>query len=216
MKEFDIIYNQALSGMGFIPNSLKAMSIKPNILGSFSMFFANIRGFSGANIEKSTALKLLWKNAKWMIAAKKKCHLEVPSYLKDLIAHVSSNASGCRYCQAHTAHTAHSNGVSIEKLQNVWEFRTSDLFTTEEKAALEFAFAAGSVPNQVTSKHKEDLRAFFTEEQIIEIVATVAMFGFLNRWNDSMATPLEEVPYQFADKYLSKNWEIGKHRATIN
>ena len=72
--------------------------------------------------------------------------------------------------------------------------------------------ASGSIPNQVTTEHHKKLAEFFTEPQIIEIISTIAIFGFLNRWNDSMATELEDEPLQFANKYLSKNWEVGKHQ----
>lgn len=213
MKEYDLILEQATKAMGFAPNSLDAMGKKPNILGAFSMLFANIKGFSSTNTSAWTGIKLMLKNMKWSLQAKKQSHLEVPGYLKDLIAHVASNAAGCRYCQAHTAHTAHKSGVSIEKLQSVWDFQTSDLFTKEERAALNFALAAASVPNQVTKEHHEALNKYYTEEQIVEIAATVSIFGFLNRWNDSMATPLEDKPLEFAQKHLSANWEPGKHIA---
>ncbi|MFK7906924.1 MAG: carboxymuconolactone decarboxylase family protein [Chitinophagales bacterium] len=211
MKDYEIILKEATKGMGFVPNSLHAMGTKPNILGAFSMLFANIKGFSSSQTSAWTGIKLLFKNLRWTLQAKKESHLEVPAYLKDLIAHVASNASGCRYCQAHTAHTAHKNGVSIEKLQKVWEFEVSDLFSERERAALRFALAAGSVPNAVTPEHHKNLKHFFTEGQIVEIVATVSIFGFLNRWNDSMATELEDKPLQFAQTHLSNTWEAGKH-----
>lgn len=211
MKDIELILEQATNAMGFAPNSLLAMGKKPNILGSFSMLFANIKGFSSTNTSAWTGIKLMLKNMKWSLQAKKKSHLEVPGYLKDLIALVSSTASGCRYCQAHTAHTAHRSGVAVEKIQKVWEFQTSDLFTDKEKAALDFALAAGSVPNQVSPQHHETLQRYYSEEQIVEIVSTVAVFGFLNRWNDSMATQLEDKPLEFAQQYLSENWEAGKH-----
>jgi len=212
MKEYDLILKQTMKGMGFIPNSLYAMGKKPNILGSFSMLFANIKGFSSSQTSAWTGIKLVFKNLWWTLQAKKNSHLEVATYLKDLIAHVASNAAGYRYCQAHTAHTAHKNGVTIEQLQNIWEFQTSDLFSDKERAALSFALAAGSTPNQVTPKHHATLKEFYTETQIIEIVATVSIFGFLNRWNDSMATELENEPLQFANQHLSQNWEAGKHQ----
>jgi len=211
MKEYDIILQQAMKGMGFVPSSLYAMGKKPNILGSFSMLFVNIKGFSSSETSSWTGLKLAYKNLLWTIKAKKNSASEVPAYLKDLIAHVASNAAGCRYCQAHTAHTAHRNGVSVEKLQNIWEFQTSDLFTEKERAALHFALAAGSSPNQVTPEHHAELKKHFTETQIVEIVAMISVFGFLNRWNDSMATELENEPLEFAQKHLSKNWNPGKH-----
>jgi len=212
MKDYEIILQEATKGMGFVPNSLHAMGKKPNILGSFSMLFANIKGFSASKTTAWTGIKLMLKNMRWSLQAKRASHLEVPAYLKDLIAHVASNAAGCRYCQAHTAHTAHRNGVSVEKLQKVWEFQTSDLFSEKERAALRFAMAAGSTPNQVNPQHHEDLQLHFTESQIVEIVATIAIFGFLNRWNDSMATQLEAEPLKFASEHLSENWEAGKHK----
>lgn len=212
MKGQEIIFKEALEGMGFVPNSLRKMGAKPNILGAFAMLFANIKGFSSSKTTTWTGLRLILRNLRWTLTAKRNHHLEIPSYLKDLIANVASNAAGCRYCQAHTAHTAYKNGVSIEKIQKVWEFQTSDLFSDQEKAALSFAMAAGSVPNQVTEEHHQKLKKFFSEEQIIEIVATVSIFGFLNRWNDSMATELEEEPLQFASRYLAQKWEAGKHQ----
>jgi len=52
----------------------------------------------------------------------------------------------------------------------------------------------------------------WTENQIVEIVATIALFGFLNRWNDTMATPLEEEPIGVAEKFLAPHgWNVGKH-----
>ncbi|MEL7148060.1 MAG: carboxymuconolactone decarboxylase family protein [Bacteroidota bacterium] len=211
MNKTDIILKEATRSMGFLPNSLKKMAVKPNILGAFSMLFANIKGFSSSETSAWLGLKIAFRNLIWTIQAKKAKSTEVPAYLKDLIAMVSSNAAGCRYCQAHTAHTAHKNGVEIEKIKQVWEFRTSTLFAENEKAALEFALAAGSVPNQVTPDHHEALKKHFTEPQIVEIMSTIAIFGFLNRWNDSMGTVLEQEPLQFAQQHLSASWEAGKH-----
>lgn len=211
MNDYEIILKEATQGMGFSPNSLSDMSKKPNILGSFSILFANIKGFSSNNTSTWTGIKIIFKNLIWTWKAKKERHLEVPAYLKDLIAHVSSNAAGCKYCQAHTAYTAHKNGVSIDKLQKVWEFEISDLFTEQERVALRFALAAGNTPNQVTPEHHKALNQFFTEGQIVEIIATISIFGFLNRWNDSMATVLEDKPLAFVKKHLTNTWETGKN-----
>jgi len=212
MKDYEIILKEAEKGMGFVPNSLRRMAAKPNILGAFSVLFANIKGFSSSETSTWTGIKLFIKNLRWTLKAKRESQLEVPAYLKDLVANVASNAAGCRYCQAHTAHVAHMNGVSIEKIQKVWEFQTSDLFSDQERAALQFAMAAGSVPNQVTEEHHLKLQEYFSEAQIIEIISTIAIFGFLNRWNDSMATELENEPLLFANQFLSKTWEVGKHQ----
>ena len=41
----------------------------------------------------------------------------------------------------------------------------------------------------------------------------VRALGFMNRWNDTMATPLEEEPVEVGEKHLAKTgWSVGKHR----
>ena len=47
---------------------------------------------------------------------------------------------------------------------------------------------------------------------IVLLVGVIALFGFLNRWNDTMATPLEDTPLEFAETHLAAHgWEAGKH-----
>src|SRR5439155_591901 len=68
------------------------------------------------------------------------------------------------------------------------------------------------VPNDVTDEMFAEMRKHWSENQIVEITAVVAYFGFLNRWNDTMGTPLEPEPTATGEKYLaSHGWKIGKH-----
>jgi hypothetical protein len=40
----------------------------------------------------------------------------------------------------------------------------------------------------------------------------IALFGFLNRWNDSMGTALEDLPMESARRNLAHTgWDAGKH-----
>ena len=213
-KELDIIkpiMEAAKKGMGFVPNSIKIMARIPAILGSFGMLTANIIGKDGM-ITPLTALKMAFNNLKWT-AQNMKDKERAPLYLKNLVSHVSSNASGCRYCQAHTIGEAHNHGASIEKIESVWDFENSPHFDDAERAALRFGFAAGQVPNGVTEEHFVELRKHFSEKQIVDLGATIALFGFLNRWNDTFGTQLEPGAVAFAEKHLAKSgWEVGKHQ----
>ncbi|MEO0899882.1 MAG: carboxymuconolactone decarboxylase family protein [Bacteroidota bacterium] len=214
-KDMGLIFDQVIKGMGFVPNSLKMMAHKPNILGAFVTLFANIKGFSTNKTSTFTAFSVFLKTVKWTMKAKQSSQEEVPLYLKNLVAHVSSHAAGCRYCQAHTAWEAHINGAEIEKIKAIWEFQDSSLFSDQEKAALNFALAAGSVPNQVIEAHHMELEKYFSPPQIVEIVSTISVFGFLNRWNDSMMTPIEEKALNFANQHLKESgWNAGKHLRT--
>jgi alkylhydroperoxidase family enzyme len=114
---------------------------------------------------------------------------------------------------AHTAGGSLRFGIEEKKLAAVWEYRTSPLYTEAERVTLDFTIAAASQPNDVTDELFEKLRRHWTESQIVEIVATIALFGFLNRWNDTMATPLEAEPIEVGEKYLAPHgWNVGRHQ----
>ena len=171
--------------LGFVPNSVLIMQRKPKVVKAFSQMAAAV----------------------WDPESK------VDRGLKRLIAHVASRAAGCQYCMAHTIEGAALFGVEEKKLAAIWDYQSSPLYSEAERAALDFAFAASVVPNAVSDEHFAELRKHWSEEQIVEIVATISLFGFLNRWNDTMGTPLEDKPLAAGDKFLVRGgWTPGKHR----
>ena len=181
VKKLAEFFNETL---GFCPNSVLTMQIKPEIA----------RSFINLNIAVMTK------------------HGRVTSALKRMIAWVSSNATGCKYCQAHSIRAAERYGAESRKLENIWEYRTHEAFTEAERVALDFSLAASQIPNAVDESLHTRLRDHWDDGEIIEILAVISLFGYLNRWNDSMGTVLEEGAIESADKYLSKNgWNRGKH-----
>lgn len=115
---------------------------------------------------------------------------------------------------AHTAGASLRVGVDAAKLAAIWEYRTSPLYSEAERIALDFALAAASQPNDVSDEMFAAMKRHWSEEQIVEIAAVVAFFGFMNRWNDTMATPLEDGPREAGEKFLAPHgWSVGKHRA---
>ena len=170
--------------LGFCPNSVKTMYHRPAIAYAFI-------GLNKAVMENRG---------------------RVTSALKRLIGYISSNVAGCRYCQAHTIRAAERYGAEAEKLENIWEFRTHPAFTEPERAALEFALASSSIPNAVDDRIAENLRQHWNEGEIVEILGVIALFGYLNRWNDSMGTELEKEATETGEKYLKQSgWTAGKH-----
>lgn len=170
--------------LGFCPNSIKTMYHRPRIAYAF--------------IEMN---KAVMENKG-----------RVTSDLKRLIGYMSSRVAGCRYCQAHTIRAAGRYGASEEKLANIWEFETHPAFSPAERAALDFAVKASVHPNSVDESVKNRLKEYWSEGEIVEITGVIALFGFLNRWNDSMATQLESPAQQSASELLKKDhWEAGKH-----
>jgi len=171
--------------LGFIPNSILIMQRTPKLAKALAQLTAAIWDPEG----------------------------KVDRGLKRLIAHVASRTAGCQYCMAHTAGGALHFGVADQKLADVWNYQTSPLYNAAERTALDFTLAAASVPNAVTDQMFAELRKHWTEEQIVEIIGVIATFGFLNRWNDTLATPLEDEPIAIGEKFLaSHGWSPGKHK----
>jgi len=98
-------------------------------------------------------------------------------------------------------------------LNDVFDFEGSAHYSDAEKAALAFAHAASQVPNAVTPAVGERLRAHWSEEAIVELMGVVALFGYLNRWNDSMGSALEDLPLSRGEARLADatGWSVGKH-----
>ncbi len=183
LAEFEPVFAMIEGVVGFVPNSLLTLGRSPEILRAFGALSGAVLGASRIGPE-----------------------------LRQLVAFVSSTAAGCRYCQAHTSHGAERLGVSSEKLRAAFEFETSPLFDDAERAALRLARDASILPNATTAAHFEALRAHFDEREIVDLVAILSLFGWLNRWNDTLATALETPAVDFGERTLAAaGWSVGKH-----
>ena len=170
--------------LGFVPNSVLTMQRKPKLVKALA-------ALNGAAMDPQGEIDLGFKR---------------------LVGHFASRAAGCQYCMAHTVLGAKNFGVDDARLDALWDFRTSALYSDRERVALEFALAAAQQPNAVTDELFAALRRHWSEEEIVEILGVVAMFGFLNRWNDSMATPLEPAAASVGQRFLGeRGWAPGKH-----
>ena len=49
----------------------------------------------------------------------------------------------------------------------------------------------------LTDEDIEGLKAHFSDREIVEIVAVLSLYGFLNRWNGTLNTELEAPPAAF-------------------
>jgi uncharacterized peroxidase-related enzyme len=170
--------------LGFPPNSVLTMQRRPEIAKAF------------INLNKA-----VMKNDG-----------RVTSEQKRLIGYLTSANTGCNYCQAHTMLAAQRYGGTQERLDNIWSYQTSELFTDAEKAAFDLAIAASSVPNGVDESIQSNIQKYWDEGEIVEILGVISLFGYLNRWNDSMATTMETGAVAAGESLLKEtDWSRGKH-----
>jgi uncharacterized peroxidase-related enzyme len=171
--------------LGFCPNSIKTMYHRPRIAYAF--------------IEMN---KAVMENQG-----------RVSSALKRLIGYLCSHTAGCEYCEAHTIRAAERYGAAQEQLENIWSYQSHSAFSEAERAALDLAVAAAQIPNAVTDEVAEKARQHWTEGEIVEMMGVIALFGYLNRWNDSMGTEAEKGARESGQQWLQKtDWSGEKHR----
>ena len=170
--------------LGFTPNSLFTMMHRPRIARAFLEMNQAVMENKG----------------------------RVTSALKRQIAYLSSMTTGCRYCEAHAIRAAVRYGSEEDKLQNIWDYKTYPAFSEGERAAFDLAIAASSVPNAVDDEIAADMSKYWNVGEEVEIMGVIALFGYLNRWNDSMGTQLEGPAANDGDNLLGGHgWVIGKH-----
>ncbi|MCP5152958.1 MAG: carboxymuconolactone decarboxylase family protein [Ectothiorhodospiraceae bacterium] len=184
MDEVRDIIDMARQVGGYVPTSLRIMARKPAVLRAFAGLRDAVMRAPG----------------------------EVPLPLRWLAAHAVSTSAGCRYCQAHTAANGAKAGLAPEKVEQLLRYETSSHLDPAERAIVAIGLAAGQTPNATDESHFAALREHFSEEGIVEIVAVIALFGWLNRWNDTFASDLEDAPRAFAEAHLAaRGWSVGKH-----
>ena len=153
--------------MGFTPNDGLIMARKPEMLNSIL-----------------SLVQALYKPG------------ALPTEIKKLAALMTSSASGCQYCEAHTTYGALNHGVDPQKIEYIWEYQSHAIFTDAERIALDVARSAALVPNAVSDESFEQLKSHYNDEQIVELVGIISLFGFLNRWNSTLKTDIEATPKQ--------------------
>lgn len=165
--------------LGYVPNNALVLARKPKM----------VKGLAGL-------ASAVWDPSN-----------EVDRGLKRLVAYMASKTYGSKYSMAHSAEAAHRSGVSEAKIEAVDNFRTSPLFTEAERAALDFTIAAATQPNGVTDEVFDRMKKHWTDSQIVEIAAVVAINGFLNRWSGIFQLELEEEPARFSKKHLPQHFK---------
>ena len=182
LPQYEPMFSLMEERAGFVPNAFLTMARRPGMLDALQALIQEV--FAGS-VSRET---------------------------KSLVALMSSYGAGCRYCQAHQAASLVHQGMSPEKFEAIADFERSDLFTDAQRAAMRLAFASGQQPNAVTKAHFEALHDHYDDAEIVEIVGVVAMFGFLNRWHETLSTELEDAPLGIAARSLGGlDWEPGRH-----
>ncbi len=180
------LFEQCDARLGFVPMTLRVMANRPEMLDAWYRLISEVYLKPG----------------------------KVPAPLKRLVAHTVARIAECPYSMAHTAEAAFEAGVPVEKIRTVLNSETDRQFDDAERAALAVARASARAPASVSDDLFDALRSHYSEDQMLEILAVISLFGFLTRWQSGLALSLEDKPRKFAEENLAAiGWKIGRHGA---
>ncbi len=176
-------FEAARQRMGFIPNSQLILQRRPHIVKAFRVLTQAVSGGEA----------------------------KIDAGLRALITLACCSVTREPYVRSHAAHSVAHTGQEA-KLAAFNDYRASPLFSDKERATIDYARAASTVPCGVTDELLAALRRHWSEEEIVDITALVSLYGFFDRYNAAMSTPLEKEVRSIAQQYLARDgWAPGRH-----
>lgn len=155
--EIATLYDKAFAQRGNVPNMFRVMAHRPEI-------FATMQAHFGAVLTTGT----------------------VSTKLKELIIVRTSQVNETPYCLASHTILARNLGWSDEQLRNLAEWPARDDFTPAEKAALRLAETVTRDAHSVTNEQFAELRSFYNEGEIVELLCAIGLFNYFNRFNNAL------------------------------
>lgn len=151
------LFDTVFAQRGNVPNMFRVMAHRPEI-------FATMQAHFGAVLTTGT----------------------VSTKLKELIIVRTSQVNDTPYCLA--SHTALAKGLgwTEEQLTHLAEWATRNDFTPAEKAALRLAETVTRDARGVTDQQFVELRSFYSEGEIVELLCAIGLFNYFNRFNNAL------------------------------
>jgi len=145
--------------------------------------------FSGIEAEPMLALmhqrKVLMAVSRFGMSAQKKW-TKLDDGLKELASLSVASRIGCSWCMDYGYYQSRTNGMPIEKLEQVLSWRESTVYTPLERKVLEYAEAMTATPPTVTDAMVEALRTDLDDAQLVELTATISAENLFSRTNSAL------------------------------
>ena len=155
--EMAALYDKAFSQRGNVPNMFRVMAHRPEIFSTMQAHFAAV-------LNTGT----------------------VSTRLKELIIVRTSQVNVTPYCLASHTILAKGLGWSDDQLANLADWARREDFTPAEKAALRLAETVTRDAHAVTDEQFDELRSFYSEGEVVELLCAIGLFNYFNRFNNAL------------------------------
>jgi len=151
------LYDKAFAQRGNVPNMFRVMAHRPEI-------FATMMAHFSAVLNTGT----------------------VSTKLKELIIVRTSQVNETPYCLVSHTILARNLGWNDEQLTHLADWPTRVDFTPAEKAALHLAETMTRNAHAVTDELFAELRSFYSEGEVVELMCAIGLFNYFNRFNNAL------------------------------
>jgi uncharacterized peroxidase-related enzyme len=151
------LFDKVFSQRGNVPNMFRVMAHRPEIFATMQAHFAAV-------LNTGT----------------------VPTRLKELIIVRTSQVNQTPYCLASHTVLARNLGWTQDQLEHLAKWAERSDFTPAEKAALHLAETVTRDAHTITEEQFADLRNYYSEGEIVELLCAIGLFNYFNRFNDAL------------------------------
>ena len=115
----------------------------------------------------------------------------VPQRYLEIAVVTVSKLNECSYCIGHHGPKLIAEGLSQETVARILDDDCPGLDAVD-RLVRDFAMQVTNTPQRMRDAIFEQLRAHFTEAQIVELTLRTALCGFFNRFNDALQIEMED------------------------
>jgi uncharacterized peroxidase-related enzyme len=151
------LYDKVFTLRGNVPNMFRVMAHRPEIFATMQAHFAAV-------LNTGT----------------------VSTKLKELIIVRTSQVNDTPYCLASHTILARNLGWSDDQLSHLADWPNRPDFTPAEKAALRLAETVTRDAHAVSDEQFAELRSYFSEGEIVELLCAIGLFNYFNRFNNAL------------------------------
>ena len=151
------LYDKAFAQRGNVPNMFRVMAHRPEIFATMQAHFAAVLNTGTVSMR-----------------------------LKELLIVRTSQVNVTPYCLASHTLLAKGLGWSDDQLAHLANWPQRDDFTPAEKAALRLAETVTRDAHTVTDNQFAELRTFYSEGEIVELLCAIGLFNYFNRFNNAL------------------------------
>jgi uncharacterized peroxidase-related enzyme len=117
--------------------------------------------------------------------------LVLPKRYLEIALVAVSKLNECTYCVAHHAPRLVEQGLPMETVEHILDADCPGLDDVD-RLVHDYTVQVTEKPQYMRDAIFEQLRAHFSEEQIVELTLRIALCGFFNRFNDALQIDAEE------------------------